>query len=119
VGLASPVAERVPGAGGREKQRDEGSVLRSVKADLTSPGALALVSEGVDVVFHLAAIGPDAAEKDFDLGMKVNFDATRSLLTRCRRLEVRVRQHSAAPPYPCLLCSRYTMWVMVFSPYSR
>lgn len=73
-------------------------MIRSVKADLTSPGALALVSEGVDVVFHLAAIGPDAAEKDFDLGMKVNFDATRSLLARCRRLEVRVCQHLTLEP---------------------
>jgi len=88
--VPTPLAERVPAGRGREKERDEGSMIRSVKADLTSPGALALVSEGVDVVFHLAAIGPDAAEKDFDLGMKVNFDATRSLLARCRRLEVRV-----------------------------
>jgi nucleoside-diphosphate-sugar epimerase len=72
----------------REGDEDEG-VCRSVTADLTSPGALSLISEGVDVVFHCAAIGPDAAEEDFDLGMKVNFDATRSVLTRCRRLEVR------------------------------
>lgn len=56
---------------------------------LQCPGALAVISEGVDVVFHLAAVVSGAAEADFDLGMKVNFDATRSVLTRCRRLEVR------------------------------
>ena len=42
----------------------------------------------MDAVFHLAAVVSGAAEADFDLGMKVNFDATRSVLTRCRRLEV-------------------------------
>ena len=52
-------------------------------------GALAVVSEGVDAVFHLAAVDSGAADANFDLGMKVNFDATRAVLTRCRRLEVR------------------------------
>jgi len=35
-------------------------------------------------VFHLAAIVSGQAEADFDLGMRVNFDATRALLEVCR-----------------------------------
>ena len=35
-------------------------------------------------VFHLAAIVSGQAETDFDLGMRVNFDATRALLEVCR-----------------------------------
>jgi D-erythronate 2-dehydrogenase len=37
-------------------------------------------------VFHLAAVVSGQAEADFDLGMKVNIDATRSLLELCRKL---------------------------------
>ena len=33
-------------------------------------------------VFHLAAAVSGQAEADFDLGMRVNFDATRLLLER-------------------------------------
>jgi nucleoside-diphosphate-sugar epimerase len=39
-----------------------------------------------DSVFHLAAIVSGQAEADFDLGMRVNLDATRLLLERCRKL---------------------------------
>ncbi len=38
-----------------------------------------------DSVFHLAAVVSGAAERDFDLGMRVNFDGTRMLLDACRR----------------------------------
>lgn len=37
-------------------------------------------------VFHLAAVVSGQAEADFDLGMRVNVDATRALLERCRAL---------------------------------
>jgi len=37
-----------------------------------------------DVVIHLAAVVSSAAEADFDLGMRVNVDATRALLERAR-----------------------------------
>ena len=43
-----------------------------------------------DSVFHLAAVVSGQAEADFDIGMRVNLDATRLLLERCRTL--------AAPP---------------------
>ena len=41
-------------------------------------------------MFHLAAVVSGQAEADFDIGMRVNLDATRRLLERCRAL--------AAPP---------------------
>lgn len=36
-------------------------------------------------IFHLAAVVSGQAEADFDIGMRVNLDATRALLERCRR----------------------------------
>jgi D-erythronate 2-dehydrogenase len=37
-------------------------------------------------IFHLAAVVSGQAEADFDIGMKVNVDATRMLLELCRKL---------------------------------
>ena len=39
---------------------------------------------GTDSVFHLAAVVSAGAEEDFDLGMTVNLDATRTILEICR-----------------------------------
>ncbi len=44
------------------------------------------VPADADTVFHLAAAVSGEAEADFDLGMRVNLDATRALLERCRLL---------------------------------
>jgi nucleoside-diphosphate-sugar epimerase len=44
------------------------------------------VAPDTDSVFHLAAVVSGQAEADFDIGMRVNVDATRLLLERCRRL---------------------------------
>src|SRR6476660_911957 len=46
-----------------------------------------VVEDGVDLVYHLAAVVSGQAEAEFDLGMRVNVDATRALLDACRRLE--------------------------------
>lgn len=43
-----------------------------------------LIGPGVDVVFHLASLVSGGAEQDFELGTKVNLDATRDLLEACR-----------------------------------
>ncbi len=48
------------------------------------------MTRDTDSVFHLAAVVSGQAEADFDIGMRVNLDATRALLERCRTL--------AAPP---------------------
>lgn len=80
-----------------------GSIDRIVLVDVTTPPALddprvsavtgdlsdpALAGRLVDAdttsVFHLAAIVSGMAEADFDLGMRINVDATRNLLEACR-----------------------------------
>ncbi len=61
--------------------------VRSVAGDLADAGFVAQVfAGGVDSVFHLAAVVSGEAEQDFDLGWRVNVDATRLLLEACRRL---------------------------------
>jgi nucleoside-diphosphate-sugar epimerase len=46
--------------------------------------ARSLVTSGVDAVFHLASLVSGGAEQSFELGTKVNLDATRDLLEACR-----------------------------------
>src|SRR5258705_146554 len=46
-----------------------------------------IVETDVDAVYHLAAVVSGQAEAEFDLGMRVNVDATRTLLEACRRLK--------------------------------
>jgi nucleoside-diphosphate-sugar epimerase len=61
--------------------------VRSVAGDLADPKLVeAALEGGADTVFHLAAVVSGEAETNFDLGWRVNVDATRSLLERCRSL---------------------------------
>ncbi|WP_043531932.1 D-erythronate dehydrogenase [Litchfieldella xinjiangensis] len=54
--------------------------------DITAPGALDdMLDARPDVIYHLAAVVSSAAEADLDLGLAVNFDATRALLEGCRQ----------------------------------
>jgi len=46
-----------------------------------------LVDADLGAVYHLAAVVSGQAEAEFDLGMRVNVDATRALLEACRRCE--------------------------------
>ncbi len=65
--------------------------LTAVAGDLADPAVIArAVTRDTDTVFHLAAVVSGQAEADFDIGMRVNLDATRRLLEHCRTL--------AAPP---------------------
>ena len=58
-----------------------------VTGDLADPTLIErVVTPGTDSVFHLAAVVSGQAEAEFDVGMRVNLDATRALLERCRRL---------------------------------
>lgn len=43
-----------------------------------------MMSSNTGIIFHLAAVVSSHAEKDFDLGWKVNLDITRQLLEACR-----------------------------------
>jgi nucleoside-diphosphate-sugar epimerase len=61
--------------------------VKSIVGDL---GDAALLEQAVprdtDTGFHLAAVVSGQAEAEFDVGMRVNLDATRALLERCRKL---------------------------------
>jgi len=61
--------------------------LRARYGDLSgAESARQLVTRDTGAVFHLAAIVSGEAEQDFDKGMRVNLDGTRSLLEACRHL---------------------------------
>ncbi len=65
--------------------------VQAVAGDLAESTVIErIVTRDTDSVFHLAAVVSGEAEADFDLGMRVNLDATRLVLERCRKL--------AAPP---------------------
>ena len=46
--------------------------------------ARSLITPEIDTVFHLASLVSGGAEQNFELGSKVNLDATRDLLEACR-----------------------------------
>ena len=59
--------------------------LRYVEADISERWALEhSIAGGVDCVFHLASVPGGAAERDFELGMKVNLHSTVGLLEALR-----------------------------------
>ena len=58
---------------------------RSLSGNLAYPPfARSLITPDVEAVFHLASLVSGGAEQNFELGMKVNLDATRDLLEACR-----------------------------------
>lgn len=58
-----------------------------VQGDVVDPAVLAsLIESGTDAVIHLAAIVSGQAEAEFELGMRVNVDATRALMERMRQV---------------------------------
>src|SRR4051812_27880416 len=48
------------------------------------PFARSLITPEIGAVFHLASLVSGGAEQNFELGTKVNLDATRDLLEACR-----------------------------------
>src|SRR4030095_4699401 len=61
--------------------------VKSIVGDLADASLLErAVPRDTDTVFHLAAVVSGQAEAEFDVGMRVNLDATRALLERCRKL---------------------------------
>ena len=59
--------------------------VSSVTGDISDPTLLnRVVDADTAAIFHLAAIVSGMAESDFDLGIRVNVDATRHLLEACR-----------------------------------
>src|SRR5215470_15140377 len=61
--------------------------VRVVSGDLGDPALVErTLASDTDTIFHLAAVVSGQAEADFDIGMRVNLDATRALLEHCRKL---------------------------------
>jgi nucleoside-diphosphate-sugar epimerase len=59
--------------------------VRVVTGDITDAALVrTLIDDATTSIFHLAAIVSGQAEADFDLGMKINLDASRLLLETCR-----------------------------------
>jgi nucleoside-diphosphate-sugar epimerase len=68
------------------------SRVEYLQADFSDEKVIArILQPAPDIIFHLAAIVSGEAEKNFDLGMKVNFHASLHLLESCRRLGIRPR----------------------------
>ena len=61
--------------------------VRYIVGDIGDPDFLkSTIDAKTDSIFHLAAIVSGQAEADFDLGMRINVDASRHLLDICRGL---------------------------------
>jgi len=61
------------------------SRVRMEVGDIAERGVLErVIDERTSAIFHLAAIVSGQAEADFDLGMRINLDASRLLLEICR-----------------------------------
>src|SRR5207244_1100770 len=61
--------------------------VKVVTGDVADPQTVrALIGSETQSVFHLAAIVSGQAEAEFDLGMRINFDATRHLLEAMRAM---------------------------------
>ncbi len=61
--------------------------VRTLVGDIADPAAIrSALGTDTHSVFHLAAIVSGQAEADFDLGMRINLDATRALLEACRAM---------------------------------
>ncbi|XP_049875159.1 D-erythronate dehydrogenase-like [Pectinophora gossypiella] len=60
--------------------------------ELGAPGAAQrVIAPDTDVLFHLAAVVSGHAEADLELGLRVNFDATRALLDEAARTNPALR----------------------------
>ena len=61
------------------------SRVERITGDISDPALLkSAVDRETGAIFHLAAVVSGMAEADFDLGMRINVDATRTLLELCR-----------------------------------
>jgi nucleoside-diphosphate-sugar epimerase len=80
--IGSALAKALPGDVVATDQAGEGNIL---VGNLAYPQfARSLITPDVGAVFHLASLVSGGAEQNFELGTKVNLDATRDLLEACR-----------------------------------
>jgi D-erythronate 2-dehydrogenase len=57
--------------------------VESRVGSVADPGFAASIA-GADIVYHMAAVLSGQAEAEFEIGMRVNVDATRAMLEACR-----------------------------------
>ena len=80
--IGSALAKALPAAG--TVTTDQAAPARVI-GNLAYPRfARSLIAPDVEIVFHLASLVSGGAEQNFELGNKVNLDATRDLLEACR-----------------------------------
>src|SRR5262245_17689563 len=61
--------------------------VESRVGDITDPAFItAIVDRDLRAIWHLAAVLSGQSEAEFDVGLRVNVDATRALLDRARQL---------------------------------
>jgi nucleoside-diphosphate-sugar epimerase len=85
--LVAALRESSPGAEvlAADQSPMEPTGARALIGNIAYPQfARALIDRRVDTVFHLASLVSGGAEQNFELGSKVNLDATRDLLEACR-----------------------------------
>ena len=80
--IGSALARALPGEVLATDQAGGGGILAG---NLAYPRfARSLVTPDIGTIFHLASLVSGGAEQNFELGTKVNLDATRDLLEACR-----------------------------------
>src|SRR5688500_1661909 len=86
TGAAGYIGSALVGAlAGRDVLATDQSEPAGVLGNLAYPQfARSLITPQVGAVFHLASLVSGGAEQNFELGTKVNLDATRDLLEACR-----------------------------------
>jgi D-erythronate 2-dehydrogenase len=86
TGAAGYIGSALVGAlAGRDVLATDQSEPAGVLGNLAYPQfARSLITPQIDAVFHLASLVSGGAEQNFELGTKVNLDATRDLLEACR-----------------------------------
>ncbi|OHV12839.1 D-erythronate dehydrogenase [Kushneria phosphatilytica] len=66
--------------------------VTSLTGDISDPALIKqALTEDTMAVCHLAAVVSSQAEAEFELGMRINLDATRALLEQCRAHPQRIR----------------------------
>ena len=91
AGTAVPAVTRVIAADLLPCPIDDPRVESRV-GDITDAGYIsAILDRDVRVIWHLAAVLSGQSEAEFDVGLRVNVDATRALLDRARSLDTPAR----------------------------
>ncbi|MBD0296704.1 MAG: NAD-dependent epimerase/dehydratase family protein, partial [Flavisolibacter sp.] len=68
------------------------SRVEYIRADFSDEATMInMLQQQPDVIFHLAAIVSGEAEKNLELGMKINFHASLQMLELCRQLALHPR----------------------------